>query len=46
MSVLENARNLAISNGVEVDDDNAAAMMDQMSKWEDIKPGQMKIFES
>ena len=46
MSVLENARNLAISKGVEVDDDNAAAMMDQMSKWEDIKPGQMKIFES
>ena len=46
MSVLENARNLAISHGVEVDDDNAAAMMDQMSKWEDIKPGQMKIFES
>ncbi len=46
MSVLENARNIAISKGVEVDDDNAAAMMDQMSKWEDIKPGQMKIFES
>ena len=46
MSVLENARNLAISKGVEVDDDNAAAMMDQMSKWEDIKPGQMMIFES
>ena len=31
MSVLENARNLAISQGVEVDDDNAAAMMDPMS---------------
>ena len=46
MSVLENARNLAISQGMEVDDDNAAVMMDQMSKWEDIKPGQMKIFES
>ena len=46
MSVLENARNIAISQGMEVDDDNAAVMMDQMSKWEDIKPGQMKIFES
>ena len=46
MSVVENAKKLALSKGATVDGDSAAWIMDQMSKWENIKPGQLKNFES
>ncbi|MBO7684251.1 MAG: hypothetical protein J6T51_05965 [Kiritimatiellae bacterium] len=47
MNIIENAKKLAVDKGeAPLSDDEVKSMMDQMSKWEDIKPGQLKNFES
>jgi hypothetical protein len=46
MQILENYKNIAASNGAELDDDEVSLIIDQMAEWDDIKPGQLKNFET
>ena len=46
MQILENYKNIAASNGAELDDDEVSLIIDQMAEWDDIKPGQLKKFET
>ena len=45
MKILESIKNLGDAEGSPFDDDEVNAMASQMSKWDDMKPGQMKNFE-
>ena len=45
MQIIENANKLAADKGFELEDEEINGLMDQMSQWEDIKPGQLKVFE-
>ncbi len=46
MQILENYKNIAASKGAELDDDEVSLIIDQMAEWDDIKPGQLKNFET
>ena len=46
MQILENYKNIAASKGAELDDDEVSLIIDQMAEWDDIKPGQLKKFET
>jgi len=45
MKVIDNVKYYAQCRGVEMTDDDVVSIMDQMSKWEDMGPGQLKKFE-
>ena len=43
--IIENANRLAANSGGALDNEEIKGLMDEMSQWEDIKPGQLKEFE-
>ena len=45
LKILENIKNIGDAENSSFDDNEVNAMAGQMSKWDDMKPGQMKNFE-
>ena len=46
MQMFENMKDVAYTNRIEIADEVYTAVFDQISKWDDIGPGQMKNFET
>ena len=46
LQIIENIKNTALAKGTELSDDEVTSVVDQMSKWDDMGPGQMKNFEA